>query len=105
MGGVYVVFGHHPCPVSIPTFLHLASLTGFWHSTTPTSVFIFNVFITLYMSPGREEGGSYILRSTSKIRWDHPFLAEGGHVQWSILDLSLGGRSRSKRYGYHITST
>ncbi len=46
---MYVIFGHHPCPVIIPTFLHLASFTGFWHSATPTSVFIFNVFITLFV--------------------------------------------------------
>ncbi len=46
MGGVYVVFGYHPCPVS---FLHSASLSGFWHSATPTSSFIFNVFITLFV--------------------------------------------------------
>ncbi len=43
MGGVYVVFGHHPCPVSV--LLHSASLSGFWHSVIPTSFFIFNVFI------------------------------------------------------------
>ncbi len=48
MEGVYVVFGYHPCTVSIPTFLHLASLSGFWHSVTLTSFFIFNVFVTLY---------------------------------------------------------
>ncbi len=43
MGDVYVVFGHHPCPVSIPTFLH---------SATPTSFFFFNV---LQLASGKSQ--------------------------------------------------
>ncbi len=45
---MYVVFGHHPCPVSIPTFLYLASLSGFWHSATPTSFFVFITFLIAF---------------------------------------------------------
>ncbi len=48
MGGVYVVFGHHPCPVSVQTFLHSASLSGFWHSVIPTS-FSFLMFLLPYI--------------------------------------------------------
>ncbi len=58
---MYVVFGHHPCTVSIPTVLHLASFTGFWHSATPTSVLIFNVFITLSNAFTKKKQGTLFL--------------------------------------------
>ncbi len=48
---------------------------------------------------------SEITDSTSRKEWSHHFPAEGGHVQWSILELGQEGWGRPTHCGYHITSS